>query len=217
MKEIEPGEETMKRSHLWLPIPLILLLSFILFGCAHGRTYLLNVRYQPLREFPSLLQKIGTTLGIAPLKDEREQTLYIGLHTPYQGISSYFKSYPIPLGKTIEESLSQVLPRQGIKTVPVSDWDGKPESLKSLPVDAILSIEIKRFWIERTASFFRTRVKTTVHLLIHLGIKNEGKVYTRNVEIEKEMTVSRLTPGRAEQMINQALADVFDAYFSNPY
>lgn len=217
MKEIEPGGETMKRSHRWLLIPLILLLSFILFGCAHGRTYLLNIRYQPLREFPSLQQKIGATLGIAPLKDERKETLYIGLHTPYQGISSYFKSDPFPLGKTIEESLSQVLPPRGVKTVPVSDWDGKPESLKNIPFDAVLSIEIKRFWIEGTASFFRTGVKTTVHFLIHLGIKNEGKVYTRNVEIEKEMTVSRLTPGRAEQMINQALTDLFDAYFSNPY
>jgi hypothetical protein len=48
-------------------------------------------------------------------------------------------------------------------------------------------------------------------------VKNEGKVYTRNVEMEKEITEARATPEKMEAMINQILADVFDAYFSNPY
>jgi hypothetical protein len=214
LREIMEGAHRMKPSHFWL---LISLFSFILFGCSYGRTFLLNVRYEPLRELPSLQQKMGPALGIAPLKDERKETLYIGLYTPNQGTSTYFKSDPSPLGKAIEESLSQAFSRHGLKTVAVPDWDGKPESLKGLPVDAILSMEIKGFWIEGTASFFRTRVKTSVHLLIHLGIKNEGKVYTRNVEVEKEMVVRRLTPQRAEQTISLVLADIFDAYFSNPY
>jgi len=37
------------------------------------------------------------------------------------------------------------------------------------------------------------------------------------VEVEKEVTVARLTPGRLERMINQMLSDIFDAYFPNPY
>jgi hypothetical protein len=48
-------------------------------------------------------------------------------------------------------------------------------------------------------------------------VKKEGKVFTRNVEVEKEATLARLTPERVEAMVNQALADIFDAILSNPY
>jgi hypothetical protein len=47
-------------------------------------------------------------------------------------------------------------------------------------------------------------------------VKKEGKVFTRHVEVEKEMTVARSTPERIEQTINQILADIFDSYLSNP-
>ncbi len=203
------------KSRRWVFIPLMAVL--FLFGCSHGRTYLLNIRYQSYKEFPSFQQKIGTTLGILPLKDERKETLYIGLYTPYQGISSSFKSDPFPLEKAIEESLSRVVSRHGVKPVPVSDWDGKPESLKGMDADSILMVEIKRFWIEGNASLFRTKVHAKIHFMIHLGVKREGKVFTKNVDVEKEMTVSRLTPEKAGEIMNQALMEIFDAFFSNPY
>jgi uncharacterized lipoprotein YajG len=104
-----------------------------------------------------------------------------------------------------------------VKPIPISSWDGKPESLKNLETDSVLMIEIKRFWTEGKASLFKTDVKTVVQLVIHLGVKKEGKVFTRNVEVEKEMTVARLTPEKVEATINQILTDVFDAFFSNPY
>jgi len=50
-----------------------------------------------------------------------------------------------------------------------------------------------------------------------LGVKEERKVYTRNIDVEKEVTAVRSTPERVEEIINQMLADVFDSYFSNPY
>jgi hypothetical protein len=154
---------------------------------------------------------------MAPFKDERPETLYIGLHTNFEGDSTYFKCHPFPLEKAIQESLSEGLSRSGMKTIPVSQWDGKPESLKDIETDSVLMIEIKRFWTEGKASFFRTRVKTAIKFIIHLGVKKEGKVFTRNVEVEKEMTVARSTPERVETMINQMLTDIFDSYFSNPY
>jgi hypothetical protein len=170
-----------------------------------------------VKEFPSLQQKIGPTLAIAPFKDERQDTLYIGVHTNRQGDSSYFKSHPFPLEKAIKESLSGALSRYGVKIVSISNWDGKPESLKNMETDSVMMIEIKRFWTEGKAYTFRTIVKTTVQCVIHLGIKKEGKVFTRNVEVEKEMTVARSTPETVEAMINQILTDIFDSYFSNPY
>lgn len=202
------------KSIRWL---FILSLGFFVLGCAKSGTYSLYLRYQPVREFTFLQQKIGSTLAMAPFKDERPDTLYIGLHTNLQGNSDYFKSHPFPLERAIMESLSDALSRYGVKTIPISNWDGKPESLKNMETDSVLMIEIKRFWTEGKASAFRTTMKTTVQCVIHLGVKKEGKVFTRNVEVEKEMTVARSTPEKVEAMINQILTDIFDSYFSNPY
>ena len=209
----QSGGEAMK-SYRWI---IILFLCFLVLSCAKARTYSLYLRYQPGRDFPSLQQKVGSTLGIAPFKDERSDTLYIGIHIPLQGISSYFKSDPFPLERAIQESVTEVLSRQGVKTVPVSNWDGKPESLKTMETDSILMVEIKRFWTEGRAATFKTDVKTSIHLVIHLGVKKEGKVFTKNVTVEKEMGVFGLGPEKVEQTINEILTDIFDAFFSDPY
>ena len=196
---------------------IFLSLGIFVFGCAKIGTHSLYLRYRSVEEFPSLQQKIGSTLAIAPFKDERTDTLYIGVHTNLQGDSSYFKSHPFPLERAIAESLSNALLNYGVKTISISNWDGKPESLRNMETDSVMMIEIKRFWTEGKAYTFRTIVRTTVQCVIHLGVKKEGKVFTRNVEVEKEMTVARSTPEKVEDMINQILTDIFDSYFSNPY
>src|SRR4030043_224579 len=119
----------------------ILFLSFLILGCAKGGTYFIPIRYQPVKELPSLQQKI----------------------------------------------------------------------------DSVLMIEIKRFWIEGKAAPFRTNTKTSVHFAIHLGVKKEGRVFTRNVEVEKDVTLTRLTPERVEGTVNQILTDIFDYFFSHRY
>jgi len=202
------------KSNRWL---LIIWLGFFVLGCAKAGTHSLSLRYQPVKEFSSLQQKIGSTLAMAPFKDERTDTLYIGLHTHLQGDSNYFKSHPFPLDKAIQESLSEALFRNGVKTTLISNWDGKPESLKHIETDSVLMIEIKKFWTDGKSSPFKSTVKAAVQLVIHLGVKKEAKVFTRNVEVEKEMTVARSTPERVEAMINQILTDIFDSYFSHPY
>jgi hypothetical protein len=195
----------------------ILSLVFCVVDGAEAGTYSLNIRYQPAKEFPYFQQKIGTTLAMAPFKDERTDTLRIGAHANFQGEFTYFRSHPFPLETAIKESLSNAFSRYGVKTIPIPSWDGQPESLKNMEADSVLMIEIKRFWTEGKGSLFRTNVRTIVQMVIHLGVKKEGKVFTRNVEAEKEMTVSRSTPERVEAVINQILTEIFDSYFSNPY
>jgi hypothetical protein len=196
---------------------MVLFLCLFLFSCAKARTYPLYLHYQPSREFPSLQQKIGSTLGITPFKDERPDTLYIGILTPLQGVSSYFKSDPFPLERAIKESLTEVLSRQGVKTVPMADWDGEPESLKNLETDSVFAIEIKKFWAEGKVIPLKTNLRASIHFVVHLGVKKEEKVFTKNLTIEKEMTVFNLTPEKVEQTLNEILTDIFDAYFSDPY
>jgi hypothetical protein len=190
---------------------------FFVMGVAEAATYSLNIRYQPAKEFPSLQQKIGTTLAIAPFKDERKDNLHIGSHTRFQGDFIFFRSHPFPLEAAIQESLLNAFSRYGVKTIFIPSWDGQPESLKNIEADSVLMIVIKRFWTDGTGAPFRTNVRTIVQMVIHLGVKKEGKVFTRNVESEKEMTVPRSTPEGVETMINGMLTEIFDAYFSNPY
>ncbi len=197
--------------------PILLFLSLFFLCCARAGTHSLLIRYQPAKEFSSLQQKIGPVLAIAPFRDERADRLYIGHHLPYRGATSYFKSDPFPLEKAITDSLTSALTRNGIKIVPLSAWDGRPESLKTMESDSTLMIEIKKFWIEGRAEAFRTHVKAGIHFVIHLGVKKEGKVFTRNIEVEKDLTLARSTPEKVKEMVNQILADIFDAFFSNPY
>jgi hypothetical protein len=202
-----------------LKILSLLVLFFIIFAldCAETEAYSLSLRYQPMREFPSLNQKFGSTVGIAPFKDERQEKSYIGVHFPVRGLTTHFESNPSPLEKALQESLSNALSRSGMKVVSIANWDGTPESLKNIDTDSILMIEIKKFWTEGRASLFGTTIKTTVQLVIHLGVKREGKVFTRNADIEKEITVPRSTPERVEAIFNQILTDILDPYFSSPY
>jgi len=205
----------MKSYRWWLMISL----CFFILSCTKAGTYSLSLRYQPMKEFPSLQQKIGSTLGMVPFKDERSDKLYIGIHTPLhlQGVSSYFKSEPFPLEKAIMDSLHHTLSLYGVKTISISDWDMKPESLKNMEADSVLMIEIKKFWTEGKAALLRTNAKTSVHFIFHLGVKKEGKVFTRNVEVEKEETLARLTQERVEETVNRILTDILDSFFSNPY
>ena len=195
----------------------VLSLVFFVVSGAKAGTYSLNIRYQPVKEFPSLQQKIGATLAMAPFKDERTDTLRIGSHTRFQGDFIFFRSHPFPLETAIKESLSNAFSRYGVKTISIASWDGEPESLKNMEADSVLMIEIKRFWSDGSGAPFRTNVRTVVQMVIHLGVKKEGKVFTRNVESEKEMTMARSTPERVEGMINQMLTEILDSYFSNPY
>jgi len=200
----------------WLLI-LSFLGVFVIMGDAYGDTFSLNLRYKPAKDFPVLKEKIGPNLGLAPFKDERSDKLYIGYHLSFFGSASYFKSDPSPLERAIRESLLGPLFQFGIKTTPISDWDGKPESLKELDTDSILMIEIKQFWIEGSGAAFRTKAKTSIHLAIHLGVKKEMKVFSKDVEVNREVTLSRLTPEWMEKTFNEILTEIFDSFFSNPY
>ena len=202
------------KSLFWLWISVLCLL---VVSSARGETYLLSLRYQPSKEFPSLQEKIGSTLGMAPFRDERPDPLYIGRHTSFRGTSIYFKSDPSPLEKALAESLSNVLSQRGVKIIPISQWDGKPESLQDIETDSVLMIEIKKFWAEGKGHLFRTNLKTGIHLVIHLGVKKENRVFTKNLEVQQETTFPRLTKERMEEAINRILTDLLDPFFSNPY
>ena len=196
---------------------LVLFLMIFVIDCAEAQIYSIPLHYQPTKTFASLQQKFGLRLGIAPFKDERQEKSYIGIHFPLQGLATHYESLPMPLERALQESMGEALFWLGLKVVSVSNWDGTPESLKDMDTDSVLTIEIRKFWTEGTGSLLRANIKTAVQLVFHLGVKSEGKVFTRNIEMEKEITVLRATPERVKALMNQILTDVFDTYFFSPY
>jgi len=209
------GVEVKMYPHLIVIITVIM--GALTFSCASPGTFSLPLGYQSTREIPSLGSKFGSSLGLAPFKDRRPEKLYIGIHTPYTGMPNHFRSDPFPLEKALQEAIGEGLSRRDVKVVRVSEWDRSPESMKGLETDSVLAMDIDRFWIEGTASLFRTNVKTFVQLAIHLGVKKEGQVYTKRVEFERETTVASLKPEKAQEMINQVISEGLDTYLMNPY
>jgi hypothetical protein len=175
----------------------------------------LRIEYLSLREFPSLQQQVGLTVGIAPVKDGRRGRRHIG-HYSFGGVSNYFKSEPFPLEVAIRDVLSEALSRFRIKTVPVSNWDRKKESLKDTETDSILSVQIERFWAEGRANP-TPKLQMTLYLTFYLGVKKEGSVYTKRVYLGTNETVTGFTPERMERAVRQALTNVFESFFSDPY
>jgi hypothetical protein len=196
----------------------VFLFGLLLFGCATGGTYFLRPRYEPLKEFPSLQEKLGPRIAFAPFRDERPDTLYIGQFTPVKGVLSYYKSDPAPLETAILEGLNEVLLKKGLKTMSVPAWDGTPETLRNIGSDSILLVQIKKFWVEaKDDLLLQTRINTSVHLVIHLGVKKEEKVFIKNVEVERERTVFGGGLEHMARMVNETLTEIFDGLLSNPY
>jgi hypothetical protein len=195
----------------------ILLVSFSLLSCAQGGKVPLNIQYQPVKQFPDLQQKIGSTLAVTPVKDVRQDPSYLGMHTPLAGNMEYYKSAAFPLDEVIMGSLSRILPPYGVKLVPIPRWDGNPESLKEIDADSVMTIEIRKFWAESKSEVWGSEVNISVQFLIYLGVKKENKVFTRNFQVDKSDTTLRVTPEWMEGAINPILTQIFDSFFSNPY
>jgi len=108
---------------------VIFFISISILSCSPGGTFSISLRYKPLKDFLSLLERVRPTLTIVFLKDKRSYTL-IGQHTKILGVLNSFISRSLPLQKAISESLTQALSRYGGKTVSIPGWDMKPELLK---------------------------------------------------------------------------------------
>ncbi len=180
-------------------------------------THSIHIRYEPQKLFPLLQKQVGPVMGTGPIKDFQTHRLRIGHSLSSRMVSAHFKSDPLPLEKAILESLSATLPRLGVKIVPVSNWDGRAETLKQQGPDSILKIDIQRFWMEGKVAKGTNVISTSIYLAFQLGVKKQDKVFKSNFYIVKEKTISEFTPEEVEQTINHVLSEIFDDFFSNPY
>jgi hypothetical protein len=180
-------------------------------------THSIHIRYEPQKQFPLLQEQVGPVMGMSPIKDIRTHRLHIGHSLSSRMVSSHFKSDPFPLETAILESLSATLVRFGVKCIPVSDWDGRAETLKQQGSDSILKIDIQRFWTEGRVAKGTNVISTSIYLILQLGVKKQDRVFKRDFYIIKEKTIPEFTPEEVEETINHVVTEIFDDFFSNPY
>jgi hypothetical protein len=196
---------------------IIPLLGLSLFASARGGNYSACLDYSRATKFSSFKKKTGPILGIAPFRDQRSDKAYIGRYTLSRNLPGYFTSQPVPLEKAVQDCLRKALIRSGVETIPVTGWDGKPESMNGMNVDSILMIVIKKFWVEGRVVSLRTKMHASIHLIFYLGIKKLDRVFIQNVFVEKNRTFRILAPQGMVEWINRTLADTLDAFLLNPY
>jgi len=192
---------------------LVGLLDVLWIGSASGGIFPVHIQYQRTGAFP-LCKRVGATLGLSPVRDKRLDQEHVGRYVTPQRGASYLDCVPAPLGKAIEEALSQYLSRRGVKVILGSQWDGKEESLKSIETESALMVEVERFWTEGSDAIGRPKTNTSIYLNVRLGIKREGRVVTRRIFTSKALILYPF-PERIEQMVNRTLADLFDSFLSS--
>ena len=193
---------------------LVGFLNILWIGLASGGTYPIHIQYQRTGSFP-LCKRIGGTLGLNPIRDKRSNQQHVGRYVNPRRVVSYLECIPAPLGKAIEDALSQCLSRRGVKVTLGLKWDGKEESLKSIETDSALMVEVERFWTEGTDTIGKPKTNTSIYLTVRLGIKREGRVVTRQIFTSKALILYPFSPDRIEQMVNRSLADLFDSFLSS--
>jgi len=176
----------------------------------------LNIHYWDVDKIPSLDQKMGATVAIAPFKDTRRNRQHIGQHLTRGQASGYFRSEPFPLEKSLQDFFVAALQNSGVKVFFMSAWNGKLEDLKSLETDSVLKVLIKRFWIKAETAAGRTRVNMWVYLDMLFGSKKLDKVFTQSVYVGEETIYGpEFSPQTLTNSTNQTLRNIVESFFGS--
>ncbi len=194
---------------------IAVLSTILLSACAEKGPILLSVGYQAPAD------KSGTTspivVGVSPLTDARtlgEQPSVLGKRTIPNGMHNDLVVQGT-VAELVTTSLKAALVRRGIAVKEVSAWDLTAEGLPTEGAALVLGGEIKEFWLESSASAFKTHLKASVQLKIVAGDTGEKKIIrTVNVNstLDQDMFYSR---ERLENVFSEALTSAIDQIFKD--
>jgi hypothetical protein len=180
------------------------------------QTHSLLIHYRDAIKSPSLIQKMGSSVAIAPFKDTDRNRHYIGQHVTHGRVSGFFRSEPFPLEKSIQDFSVAFLRNSGVDPLFVSAWNGKPEGLRSLKGESILKVIINRFWIKAETTTGRTRVFAWIYLDFFLGMKRLDQVLTQSVYVGEETIYGpEFTPQALRDPTNQTLRNVMESFLGS--
>jgi hypothetical protein len=196
-----------KRKGMYAFFMVILLATVV--SCAKHKTYWLHLRPHPEGEQGPTTK---LTIGVLPFEDDRVSTAKLGARVLRDG-----REEPIRLeSSSASEDLTHILRRsleaRNIPVVTISTWDPAPQNLRDLPpeVDIAIAGRIEALEVEAQSSTFKTTLRYRVKLSAKLGLKAQGKVVTKNIEVRPEETVMRFERQKVEETLNEAVASALN-------
>ena len=182
---------------------LIMILLTSLVSCAQHKTYWLHLRPHAEGE-----QGVTTklTIGVLPFEDGRVATEKLGARVLGNGREEPIRLESSSAAEDLTHILRRSLEARNISVVTISSWDPAPQNLKDLPpeVDIAIAGRIEALEVEAQSSTFKTTLRYRVKLSAKLGLKAQGKVVTKTIEVSPEETVVLFERQKVEEPLNEA-------------
>ena len=188
---------------------LIMILLTSLVSCAQHKTYWLHLRPHAEGE-----QGVTTklTIGVLPFEDGRVSTEKLGARVLGDGREEPIRLESSSAAEDLTHILRRSLEARNISVVTISSWDPAPQNLKDLPpeVDIAIAGRIEALEVEAQSSTFKTTLRYKVKLSAKLGLKAQGKVVTKTIEVSPEDTVVLFERQKVEETLNEAVASALN-------
>ena len=180
-----------------------------LASCAKHKTYWLHLRPHPQGQKGATTK---LTIGVLPFEDDRASTQKLGARVLSDGREEPIRLETSSASEDVTHILRRSLMARNIAVVALSSWDPAPQNLKDLPpeVDIAIAGKIEALEVEAQSSTLKTTLRYRVKLSAKLGLKAQGKVVTKNIEVRPEETVIRFERQKVEETLNEAVASALN-------
>jgi len=152
------------------------------------------------------------TIGVLPFEDGLVSTQKLGARVLRDGREEPIRLESSSASEDLTDILRRSLKARNIPVVTISTWDPAPQNLKDLPpeVDIAIAGRIEALEVEAQSSTLKTTLRYRVKLSAKLGLKAQGKVVTKNIELRPEETVMRFERQKVEEALNEAVASALN-------
>lgn len=202
-----PTSGVVKRKATYAFAIVILLGSLV--SCAKHKTYWLYLRPHPTGE-QGVTAKL--TIGVLPFEDGRVSTQKLGARVLGDGREEPIRLASSSASEDLTNLLRSSLKAKNIPVVTISQWDPTPQNLKNLPpeVDIAIAGKIEALEVKAQSATFKTILRYRVKLSAKLGLKAQGKVVSKTIEVRPEETVMRFERQKVEETLNEAVASALN-------
>jgi len=196
-----------KRKAIYFFSMVILLASLV--TCAKHKTYWLHLRPHPEGEQGPTTK---LTIGVLPFEDGRVSTEKLGARVLSNGREEPIRLETSSASEDVTHILRRSLKARNIPVISLSTWDPAPQNLKDLPpeVDIAIAGRIEALEVEAQSSPLKTTLRYRVKLSAKLGLKAQGKVVTKTIEVRPEENVMRFERQKVEETLNEAVASALN-------
>ena len=202
-----PNSDLLKRKAIYTFLMVIFLASLV--TCAKHKTYWLHLRPHAEGEQGPTTK---LTIGVLPFEDGRVSTEKLGARVLRDGREEPIRLESSSAAEDLTHILRRSLKARNIPVVTISSWDPAPQNLKDLPpeVDIAIAGRIEALEVEAQSSTFKTTLRYKVKLSAKLGLKAQGKVVTKTIEVSPEDTVVLFERQKVEETLNEAVASALN-------